>query len=334
MRALVIGAAGFVGAYLLRHLQQELGYTVAATKLPGEQLREAWADRSENKRGGPDAVVDWYDLDILNPEAVLELFRKVRPDHIFHLAAQSSVAAAWKYPGLTVDVNIHGTVNVLEALRELEWKPRLLLIGSGEEYGRPGPREIPVREEHRLEPGNVYAATKACQNMLGRIYAEAYGLEVVMVRAFNHIGPNQEPLFVAADFCRQAALIEAGRKEAVIRVGNLDVRRDFTDVRDVVRAYAMLAERGAAGETYNVGSGRAVRIADMLQMIVKRAEADIRIEQDTERMRPADVPVMAADISKLQKVTGWEPRICLEQTIAETLDYWRGRVLAEKFFDG
>lgn len=317
MKSLIIGAAGFVGTYLIRHLKQEPGHAVAATKMPQEQLQAETIGAGE---------MNIYDLDILDRNAVLELLREVRPDYVFHLAAQSSVAAAWKNPEMTVDVNIRGAVHVLEALRRLDHSPRVLLVGSGEEYGIVHPEEIPIREDHREDPGNIYAATKVCQNMLGRIYARAYGLEVLMVRAFNHIGPNQAPLFVVSDFCRQAAWIEAGRQEAVIQVGNLDVKRDFTDVRDVVRAYAMLIRSGKAGETYNVGSGRAVKIADILQMILEKSPADIQVKADPSKLRPVDLPVIEADIRKLQEITGWRPLIGLEQTIEETLAYWRGRV--------
>lgn len=309
MKSLVIGGAGFVGSYLIRHLMQELGHEVAVTKMKYENLAMAG--------------VAVYDLDILSQEAVSSVLEEVRPDYIFHLAAQSSVSISWKNPALTVDVNVKGVVNLLEALRGFSGCARVLLIGSGEEYGYIKPGEIPIQEDNRTRPGNIYAATKACQNMLGRIYADAYGLEVVMVRAFNHIGPNQAPLYVVADFCKQAAEIEAGLRDAVIRVGNLDVRRDFTDVRDVVRAYAMLAAKGRPGETYNVGSGHAVRIADILDMVLSKAAVAIKTEVDQEKLRPADVPVIEADICKLQTVTAWKPQIGLDQTIQDTLDYWR-----------
>ena len=205
----------------------------------------------------------------------------------------------------------------------MERQPRILLIGSGEEYGHLKADEVPVKEETLLRPGNIYAATKSCQNMLGKIYAQAYGMQVVMVRAFNHIGPNQSPVFVVADFCRQVAEIEQGKREPVIHVGNLSARRDFTDVRDVVRAYALLAEQGVAGETYNVGSGQARAIDEILHMILQESEVPIEVKVDPERLRPVDVPVIEADITKLQKLTGWKPEIALTQTIRETLDYWR-----------
>ena len=232
-KALIIGAAGFVGSYLIDHIQKHCIWSIVVTKMPQERLTLQGADVC--------------DLDIMDPAAITELLEEKRPDYIFHLAAQSSVAVSWKNPGLTVDVNIKGSLNVLDAVRKLDYKPRVLLIGSGEEYGHLRQDEVPVGEDNVLRPGNIYAATKACQNMLGAIYARAYGMDVLMVRAFNHVGPNQSPVFVVADFCRQAAEIELGMREPVIRVGNLSARRDFSDVRDVVRAYAALMEKGKAG---------------------------------------------------------------------------------------
>ena len=310
-KSLIIGGAGFVGHYLGRYLRQELQQEVFVTKMPQETFEEE--------------QIKVLDLNILNPEEIAKVIREVQPDYVFHLAAQSSVAASWKNPGLTIDVNVKGAVNVLEGLRSMERQPRILLIGSGEEYGHLKADEVPVKEETLLRPGNIYAATKSCQNMLGKIYAQAYGMQVVMVRAFNHIGPNQSPIFVVADFCRQVAEIEQGKREPVIHVGNLSARRDFTDVRDVVRAYALLAEQGVAGETYNVGSGQARAIDEILHMILQESEVPIEVKVDPERLRPVDVPVIEADITKLQKLTGWKPEIALTQTIRETLDYWRGQ---------
>ena len=308
-KALIIGAAGFVGSYLIDHIQKHCIWSIVVTKMPQERLTLQGADVC--------------DLDIMDPAAITELLEEKRPDYIFHLAAQSSVAVSWKNPGLTVDVNIKGSLNVLDAVRKLDYKPRVLLIGSGEEYGHLRQDEVPVGEENVLRPGNIYAATNACQNMLGAIYARAYGMDVLMVRAFNHVGPNQSPVFVVADFCRQAAEIELGMREPVIRVGNLSARRDFSDVRDVVRAYAALMEKGKAGETYNVGAGKAVEIRRILDMILSLAKKEIRVETDPARMRPVDVPVIEADIRKLQACTGWRTEIPLEKTIEETLNYWR-----------
>lgn len=311
MKSLIIGAAGFVGAYLMKHLKDDLKQEIFVTKMPQEQI------------DAEDVTV--FDLNILEKDAIAALLKDIQPDYIFHLAAQSSVSVSWKNPQLTIDVNVKGGVNLLEALRELEYKPRVLLIGSGEEYGHILPDETPIQEDNTLRPGNIYAATKACQNMLGKIYADAYGLQVMMVRAFNHVGPNQAPLFVVADFCKQVAQIEAGKQEAVIKVGNLAAKRDFTDVRDVVRAYGMLIEKGEAGETYNIGSGHAIAIDEILKMIVANSKVDIKVEIDQAKLRPVDVPIIEADTAKLREITGWKPQISLEQTIEETLNYWRDR---------
>ncbi len=310
MKALIIGGAGFVGNYLLHHLQNDCGFTTSVTKLPHEVITDEQASI--------------YDLDILKQEDILALLNKVRPDYIFHLAAQSSVALSWKRPDLTVDINVKGSLNLLEALRALDYKPRVLLIGSGEEYGHIRPEETPVHEEVTPRPGNIYAATKACVNMLGHIYADAYGLDLMMVRAFNHIGPNQAPLFVVADFCKQVAEIEKDQtREKVIRVGNLAAKRDFTDVRDVVRGYSLLIQHGVRGESYNIGSGSAISIDDILHMILDLSKVSIKVEIDPERLRPIDIPIIEADIHKFQTCTGWKKEIPLTQTIEETLNYWR-----------
>ncbi len=311
-RALIIGAAGFVGDYLIKHLVNDLKMEVHATKLPHEQLDESLAKM--------------YNLNILEKQEVVDLLFKVRPDYIFHLAAQSSVGVAWKNPQLTIDVNIKGSVNVMDAIRELYYKPRVLLIGSGEEYGHIKPGETPINEENNLRPGNIYAATKACQNMIGSIYAKAYDMDLMLVRAFNHIGPNQLPLFVVADFCKQVVEIEKGLREPVMRVGNLKAMRDFSDVRDVVRAYALLIEKGEQGETYNVGSGHAIAIQDVLDLILSKSTAKITVEVDPAKIRPVDVPIIEADTSKINKITGWKTEIPLATTIEETLNYWREKI--------
>ena len=311
-KALIIGGAGFVGGYLAEHLLREWDMEVHMTKLPAEEVRT---------KG-----VSVYDLDILEQESVSSLLFRVRPDYIFHLAAQSSVGIAWQNPGLTVDVNVKGSICIMDAVRELYYKPRILLIGSGEEYGHIRPEEVPITEDNNLRPGNIYAATKACQNMIGSIYAKAYDMEVMMVRAFNHIGPEQSPIFVVADFCKQVAEIEKGIREPVMYVGNLSARRDFTDVRDVVEAYARLIQHGKAGETYNVGSGHAVSIEEVLKLILSMSDTEITMEVDPNKIRPVDVPLIEADISKIRRETGWSPRIALEQTIRETLNDWRKRI--------
>ena len=214
-------------------------------------------------------------------------------------------------------------MNLLDSIRDLETKPRVLLIGSGEEYGRVRENEIPINEENNTRPGNVYAITKVTQNLIGKVYSDAYNLDIMSTRSFNHTGPNQAPMFVVADFCKQVADIENGKEEAIIRVGNLSAKRDFTDVRDVVRAYTLLMEKGKNGETYNVGSGKAIEIQSILDTILSLATKEIKVEVDQNKLRPIDVPIIEADITKLQSDTGWKPEIDLKRTIQETLDYYR-----------
>lgn len=319
-KALIIGAGGFVGSYLAGCLQNEFGMEVYATKLPGTQTQDELLFLGERI----------YELDILNKNDIVELLFAVRPDYIYHLAAQSSVSVAWKEPALTIDVNIKGSVNLMDAVRELYYKPRVLLIGSGEEYGHILENETPIGEDTMLRPGNIYAATKVCQNMIGTIYSKAYDMEIMLVRAFNHVGPGQSPIFVVSDFCKQVAEIENGLREPVMYVGNLAARRDFTDVRDVVRAYGLLSLKGRAGETYNVGSGNAIEIRAMLDMIIGMSSANIEVKVDQNKIRPVDVPVIEADITKINEQTGWKPDIPLNQTIREILDYWRERTGGEK----
>ena len=206
-KALIIGAGGFVGSYLAECLQNEFGMEVHATKLPGTQTQEDLLFLGDRV----------YELDILNKNDIVELLFAVRPDYIYHLAAQSSVSIAWKEPALTIDVYIKGSVNLMDAVRELYYKPRILLIGSGEEYGHILDGETPINEDTKLRPGNIYAATKVCQNMIGTIYSKAYDMELMLIRAFNHVGPKQSPIFVVSDFCKQVAEIEKGIRKPVMK---------------------------------------------------------------------------------------------------------------------
>ena len=267
-KALIVGAAGFVGSYLARELKNNHGMEVHATKLTHEQLEI------------PGVAI--HDLNILNKDEIVALLYEVRPDYIFHLAAQSSVSVAWKNPGLTIDINVKGSVNLMDAVRELFYKPRVLLIGSGEEYGHIREGETPIKEDNYLRPGNIYAATKVCQNMIASIYTQAYDMQLMMVRAFNHIGPCQAPIFVISDFCKQVAEIEAGKKEPVMYVGNLAAKRDFTDVRDVVRAYALLVQKGTlrVGDAIAAGSahGKVRAMMDDKGRRVKEAGPSMPVE--------------------------------------------------------
>lgn len=312
MKALIIGGAGFVGGYLIKELAGA-GSEVHATCLPSEKIDST------------DCTA--HTLDILDIDAVTAILNEVKPDTIFHLAAQSSVALSWKKPQLTADINIKGSINVLEAMRMAEKQDmRILLIGSGEEYGFIREGACPISEDERLRPGNVYAATKACQGMIGEIYARAYKMDIIMVRAFNHSGPGQLPMFVISDFCHQIAETEKCGKLPEMSVGNLSAMRDFTDVRDVVRAYRLLSEKGVSGQTYNVGRGKAVEIQYILDTALSMSETEITVKRDPSRMRASDIPIIEPDVSKIYADTGWKAEISMEQTIRDTLDYWRSKL--------
>ena len=261
MKALIIGASGFVGPYLVEEIKKSLFCEVIATTSKAGKTLNIGEDRT-------------LQLNIMDRDQIIRVLEEEKPEYVFHLAAQSSVALSWKDPKLTVDTNIVGAINLINAIQKLACSPRVLVVGSGEEYGRIREWEVPITEAASLNPGNVYAVTKACQNMMATIYAHAYGLPLVMSRSFNHIGPGQTPQFVVADFCSQAVKIEKGLQEPVIRVGNLSAKRDFTDVRDVVKAYCRLIQYGKPGETYNVGSGHAVAVNDILNIILSQTEAE------------------------------------------------------------
>lgn len=309
MKALIIGGAGFVGGYLINELSAN-GFEVHATCLESENIAEKCTP---------------HILDIMYKKNIINIFNEISPDVVYHLAAQSSVAVSWSKPQLTAEVNVIGSINVLEALRECRngRNMRLIMIGSGEEYGYIRPEACPLSEAEPLHPGNIYAATKACQEMIGEIYARAYKLDIVMVRAFNHSGAKQSSTFVISDFCKQISEIEADRKSPEICVGNLSAMRDFTDVRDVVRAYRLLAKDGISGRIYNIGRGKAVSIQYILDTALSFANADIQVKTDPKRMRASDIPIIEPDVSRIFADTGWKAEISVEQTIKDTLDYWR-----------
>lgn len=307
MKALVIGAAGFVGPYLCKNLLDN-SFDVLATKL-----------ENENSKG----EFKFVNLNILKKEEIDALLKEFAPDVIFHLAAQSSVKLSWEKPQLTFNINVIGAINLLESVKEFAKNAKVVLIGSGEEYGQIDQSKLPVKEDTKIEANNFYAVSKATQNSIGRIYAKAYGLNVVSVRAFNHIGVGQLDTFVIPSFCKQVVEIEKTNKPGVIKVGNLSSKRDFTDVRDIVNAYRLLALKGKSGETYNVGSGHSYKIEDLLNIILSLTNASVKVEIDPARFRPVDTPEVRADISKLVKDTGYKVEHDLKDTIKEIMDSYR-----------
>lgn len=316
MRLLVTGANGFVGGHLAEFLAAEhaavevfgLGKPFGAD--PGEHIPR----------------LTMFEIDIDEPAAVGAVVRDVRPDRVIHLAGQSSVHASWTDPGGTLRTNVLGVVHLLDALRALAPPRRVLVVGSADEYGVLPSDSPPVREDAPLRPASPYAVSKAAQGLLALQYDVAGALEVVLTRTFPHTGPRRGELFAESSFARQVAEIEAGRREPVLSVGNLDAVRDFSDVRDVVRAYWALLERGGHGQVYNVCSGRGVRIGEVLDRLIALAGLRVEVRQDPERLRPSDVPVLVGDPGRLQRATGWRPAFTLEQTLGDLLAYWRRRV--------
>jgi GDP-4-dehydro-6-deoxy-D-mannose reductase len=263
---------------------------------------------------------------LTNLGALKDLFVESRPDYVFHLAAQALVPAAWSDPWSTLENNIRGQLNVLLAAVHLGTFPRVLVIGSSEEYGIVPTDELPIRETHPLRPGNPYAVSKVGQDMLGYQYFASHNLPVVRVRPFNHIGPRQSPAFVAAAFAKQIAEVEAGIREPKVVVGNLDARRDLSDVRDIVRGYYLAASQGKPGDVYNLGAERSYPIRELLERLIALSSVKPVIEFDPQRLRPSDMPDVVADCTKLRSRTCWRPEIPLQRSLEDILDYWRRRV--------
>jgi GDP-4-dehydro-6-deoxy-D-mannose reductase len=315
LRALITGAGGFVGGHLCAYLLACTDWNLLGTVYP----RPVEAQPSEPR-------LRLVHADLRETANVLALVSEERPDYIFHLAAQSFVPASFAGPWDTLENNIRGELNLLEAVRRSGLETRFLVIGSNEEYGAPKPGELPQTEDSPLRPNNPYAVSKVAQDFLGLQYYLAYEVPVVRVRPFNHTGPQQSPRFVVPAFASQVARIEAGLQEPVMKVGNLDAARDFTDVRDIVRAYHLAATQGEPGEVYNLASGRPQSIRGLLDMLLSYSETEIRVERDPARYRPVDVPEVYGSAEKFRRQTGWVPQIPFEQTLRDTLEYWRKQV--------
>lgn len=318
MRILITGITGFVGSHLAEYaLDNKEGVEVFGTV--------RWRSRMDNVEGIEDRI-HLLDCDLRDNVAVKNTLEEVRPDYIFHLAAQSFVPTSWKAPAETLTTNILSELNLLESIRDLGLDTRIQIAGSSEEYGLVYEDEAPIKEDNPLRPLSPYAVSKVAQDYLAYQYNQSYGIFAVRTRAFNHTGPRRGQVFVTSDFSRQVALIEKGKKEPVIEVGNLEARRDFSDVRDIVRGYWLSLEKGEPGEVYNLGSGKAITIQELLDLILSMSNVEIEVRQMPERMRPSDVELLLCDYGKFNAATGWKPEIPFETTVGDLLDYWRERV--------
>jgi GDP-4-dehydro-6-deoxy-D-mannose reductase len=313
--SLVTGATGFAGSHLVEHLLHAPGH---------ERRVAAWA----SPRGAPVAARDpniaWQTVDLLDREGVREAIAALRPAVVYHCAGAADVGTSWDDPVTPLKVNALGTHHLLEAVRRLDSDTAVVMAGSATVYRA---STEAITEESPLAPSSPYGVSKLAQEMIA---ARVTSFPIFLARPFNHAGPRQSPAFVTSSFARQIAEIEADLAAPVLSVGNLDARRDITDVRDTVRAYRMLAEGGRPGRPYNVCSGRAYRIGDLLEILLAGARAPIRVASDPARLRPADHPVLLGDPSRVHAEIGWQATIPIEDTLKDLLDYWRRRVAATR----
>ena len=317
MKVLITGITGFVGSHLADYL-----LSLGSIEIYGI---ERWRSRTENIEHIRDKI-NLVGCDIRDSISVTETIGKIKPDKIFHLAAQSFVPSSWQAPQESLTTNIIGELNVFEAVRAVNINPVIQIAGSSEEYGLVLPDELPIKETNPLRPLSPYAVSKVGQDFLGYQYYKSYNMNIIRTRAFNHTGPRRGEVFASSNFAKQIVEIEKNKREPVIFVGNLDARRDFSDVRDVVRAYWLATEKCLPGEVYNISSGKALSIKEMLDLLLKISKVKVEIKQDSARMRPSDVNVLLGDNTKFCKQTGWKPEIPFEQTLKDLLEYWRGKI--------
>ena len=322
MRVLITGITGFAGSHLADFLLAEQPEVEIHGLCRWRSRRENIAHLGERIR--------LTEGDLRDEASLRRVMAEVRPEVIFHLAAQSFVPTSWWAPTETLTTNIAGQANLFEAVRAEGLDPVIQIAGSSEEYGLVLPDEVPIRESNPLRPLSPYAVSKVAQDMLAYQYFRSYGMKTVRTRGFNHTGPRRGDVFVSSNFAKQIASIEAGLQKPIIRVGNLDAVRDFTDVRDMVRAYWLAVTKATPGEVYNLGSGRGITIRELLDLLIGMSDARVEIETDPDRLRPSDVEVLLADSSKFHQETGWEPVIPLETTLGDLLEFWRRRIAASR----
>jgi GDP-4-dehydro-6-deoxy-D-mannose reductase len=312
LKALITGISGFVGSYLAEVLLATTDWEVAGTVFgPYGNIAELCSK------------LELYPAELSRLDVMTFILEQAQPDVIFHLAAQPLVSASRRDPWGTLETNIRMQLNVLEGVARVRPGCRVLVVGSSEEYGLLSPDDLPVKEDTPLRPLSPYALSKVAQDLMGLQYHLTHKLHVIRVRPFNHIGPRQRVGFVAPDFASQIAAIEAGLQPPVLEVGNLAARRDFSDVRDVVRAYVMIVTDGESGQVYNIGSGESHSIQELLDILLETSQVPITVQQDPERMRPAEVPEVVCDATRLREQTGWQQAISFEQSLHDVLDYWR-----------
>lgn len=318
MNVLITGITGFAGSHLADYILDSHPDVHVYGMI-------RWRSRMENILHIENRL-RLVEADLKDMASLKKCLVEVQPERIFHLAAQSFVPTSWKCPAETFAINAIGQVNLFEAVLSLGMSPKIQIAGSSEEYGYVNSDEVPMKETNPLRPLSPYAVSKVAQDLLGWQYYKSYGLKVVRTRGFNHTGPRRGEVFICSNFAKQIVEIEKKKREPVIHVGNLEAKRDFTDVRDMVRAYWMSLEKGEPGDVYNLGTGKTYSIKEVLDMLLDISGVDVSIEIDPNRLRPSDVPVLLADSTKFKTLTGWEPRIPFRQSLQDLLDYWRERI--------
>ncbi len=315
-KALITGITGFAGSHLAE-LLLEKGYEVHGTTRPRSKTDNI--DHIKRK-------LKLQDADLLDSHSLYTILSDIKPDFVFHLAAQSFVQSSWASPANTMEMNTVGSVHLFEAVRRAQIDPVIQIACSSEEYGLVLRNETPVKETNPLRPLSPYAVSKVAMDYLGYQYYQSYGIKIIRTRGFNHTGPRRGEVFVTSNFAKQIAEIEKGRKDSIIEVGNLDAQRDWTDVRDMARAYLLAVKKCEYGEVYNVCSEKAVTVSDMLNLLLSFSKIKVKIVKDSSRIRPSDVPILLGDCGKFKKATGWKPEIPFEKTMKDLLNYWRERV--------
>ncbi len=319
MKVLIIGIAGFAGSHLAELLLHEKSLGVYGLVRKGTPPHNLKAFKSKLRLSSGD---------MLDAKEMRKLLQKIKPDIIYHLAAQSASKKAWEHPAQTLETNILGTLNILEAMRSLKTSPVIQVVGSSEEYGLIQKSQIPIKETTALNPITPYGVSKVAQDLLARQYHHSFGLKIVRTRAFSHFGPRQSCDFAASNFAKQVAMIETGKTKPVIYTGNLDTVKDFTDVRDVVKAYVLAAHKGTPGEVYNICRGQGHAIHEIVDFYLEEAHCRIKIKKDLKRLRPDENPPIVGDPRKFFLKTGWKPKIAFKESLLDILNYWRAQVAA------
>jgi len=318
MKVLITGITGFAGSHLADYIFNHH----PDVKVSGI-IR--WRSRTENILHILDKI-DFWEADLKDMVSLKKCLAEIKPDYIFHLAAQSYVLTSWKCPAETLSINAVGQINLFEAVLDLGLTPRIQIAGSSEEYGLVLPEETPIKETNPLRPLSPYAVSKVAQDFSAYQYYKSYGLYTVRTRGFNHTGPRRGEVFICSNFAKQIATIEKYELDPVLHVGNLEARRDFTDVRDMVRAYWLSLEKGEAGDVYNIGTGKAYSMQEIVDMLCAMSKVKVQTEIDSRRLRPSDVPVLLSDSTKFSHLTVWKPEVPFQKSLEDLLNFWRERV--------